>query len=153
MCNIIPQAWNNHTVIVIFQHELFVHSFQHNVWRVTVLRLPLFTYYLAHRWMVSCLLNSIFKLKEQTICNVYSIIPEAWNIQACKYMQACGIHVVSQVTWKNTWECSGNRVAILDYFNLDLDFWWSKLFLIYFLSFLDLIPEEKVATLSGLLDA
>ena len=34
--------------------------------------------------MVSYLLNSIFKLKEQTICNVYSIIPEAWNMQACK---------------------------------------------------------------------
>ena len=57
------------------------------IWRVTavaVLHLPLFTYYQANRRMISYLLNSIFKLKEQTICNVYSIIPEAWNIQACR---------------------------------------------------------------------
>ena len=26
MCSIIPEAWNIHTVIVVFQHELFVHS-------------------------------------------------------------------------------------------------------------------------------
>ena len=26
MCSIIPEAWNIHTVIVKFQHELFVHS-------------------------------------------------------------------------------------------------------------------------------
>ena len=51
---------------------------------ITVLCLPLFTYYLANRRLVSYLLNSIFKLKEQTICNVHSIIPEAWNIKACK---------------------------------------------------------------------
>ena len=51
-----------------------------HVWCVTVLRLPLFAYYLAHCQMVSYILNSIFKLKE-TICNMYSIIPEAWNIQ------------------------------------------------------------------------
>ena len=54
------------------------------VWRVIVLHLPLFAYYLANRRMVSYLLNNIFKLKEQTIFNQYSIIPEAWNTQACK---------------------------------------------------------------------
>ena len=26
MCSITPEAWNIHTVIVMFQHELFVHS-------------------------------------------------------------------------------------------------------------------------------
>ena len=26
MCSIIPEAWNIHTVIVMFQHELVVHS-------------------------------------------------------------------------------------------------------------------------------
>ena len=36
--------------------------------------------------MVSYILNSIFKLKEQTICNVDSIILEVWNIQACKFI-------------------------------------------------------------------
>ena len=36
-----------------------------------------------HR-MLCYLLNSIFKLKEQTFLKVYSIIPETWNIQACK---------------------------------------------------------------------
>ena len=78
MCSLIPEAWNIHTVIVMFQHDLFVHN---------VAALPhlahhcaLFTYYLANRQMVSYLLNSIFKLKEQTICNMCGIIPEAWNI-------------------------------------------------------------------------
>ena len=85
MCSIIPEAWNIHTVIVMFQHELFITSLRRcYVWHVTVLCLPLFTNYLANRRMVSYLLNSIFKLKEQAICNMYSIIPEAYNIQACK---------------------------------------------------------------------
>ena len=44
----------------------------------------LFTYYLANRQMESYLLNCIFKLKWQTIYNVYSIIQESWNIQASK---------------------------------------------------------------------
>ena len=129
VCSIIPEAWNIHTVIVMFQHDCSFIVLQHcHVWHITVLRLPLFTYYLVHRRMVSCLLNSIFKLKEQTICNVYSIIPEAWNIHACKYMHSCGIHVVTQLTWKNTQQCSGSRVAILDYliqiqiFGDDLDY-------------------------------
>ena len=39
-----------------------------HIWRVTVLCLPLFTYYLANHRMVSYLINRIFKLKEQTIC-------------------------------------------------------------------------------------
>ena len=84
MYSIIPEAWNIHTVIVMFQHELFVHRVA-----MSGTSLCFNTYYLVHRRMVSCLLNSIFKLKEQTICNVYSIIPEAWNIQAC------GIYVVT----------------------------------------------------------
>ena len=49
-------------------------------------------------------IKQYFQIKEQKICNVYSITPEARNIQACKYMQACGIHVVTQMTWKNTRE-------------------------------------------------
>ena len=50
MCSIIPKAWNIHTVIAMFQHELFVHALRRcHVLRITVLRLPLFTYYLAHR--------------------------------------------------------------------------------------------------------
>ena len=48
----------------------------------TVLRLTWFTYYLANWRIESYLLNNIFKLKEQTIYNVYSVVPEAWNIQA-----------------------------------------------------------------------
>ena len=47
--------------------------------------------------MVSYLLN-IFELK-WTICNVYSIIPEAWNIQTCKCLTSyrySGIHVATQ---------------------------------------------------------
>ena len=78
MCSIIPEALNIHPVIVMFQHELFVHSIAAcHVWRITVLCSPLSTYYLVNRQMVPYLLNSIFKLKEQTICNVYNIIPEA----------------------------------------------------------------------------
>ena len=74
----------------MFQHKSFV--FVHGIaalprlarhW-LTELCLPLFTYYLANRRMVSYLLTSIFKLKLQTICNVYSIIQESWNIQASK---------------------------------------------------------------------
>ena len=60
-----------------------VRSWCCRVWCITLLCLRT-TYYLANCWMVSYLLNSIFKLKWQTISNVYSIIPEAWNIQACK---------------------------------------------------------------------
>ena len=117
MCSIIPEAWYIHTVIVMFQHELFIHS-------VAALQLlvrhcaslPLFTYYLANRRMVSHLLNSTFKLKEQTICNVYSIIPEAWNIQACKCFTVLWHTRGDTAAWKNTRECSGNRVVILDLF-------------------------------------
>ena len=57
--------------------------------------------------MVSYLLNIIFKLK-QTIGNVYSIIPEAWNIQAFlgftpvfKSYRYSGIHVAMLLTSKN----------------------------------------------------
>ena len=32
--------------------------------------------------MLSYLINSVFKLKSQAICNMCSIIPEAWNIHA-----------------------------------------------------------------------
>ena len=110
MCSIIPEAWYIHIVIVMFQHELFIHSV------AIVLRLPLFTNYLANRRMVSHLLNSIFKLKEQTICNVYSIIPEAWNIQACKCFTILWHTCGDTAAWKNTRECSGNRVVILDLF-------------------------------------
>ena len=50
---------------------------------VLLLAAALFAYYLPNRQMVYYLLNSIFKLK-LTICNVYSVIQEEWNIQVCK---------------------------------------------------------------------
>ena len=87
-----------------------------------MLYLPLFTYYLANRRMVSYLLNSIFKLKEQTICNVYSIIPEAWNIQACNCLTVLW-HTCGDAADREEYSrVSGNRVAILDYFYQDQDF-------------------------------
>ena len=52
---------------------------------VSLTRSALFTYYLANRRMVYYL-NSIFKLKI-TICNVYSVIQEACNIQARKWLE------------------------------------------------------------------
>ena len=76
----------------------------------------LFTYYLANHRMVSYLLNSIFNLKEQTICNVYSIMPEAWNIQCCKCFTVLW-HTRGETADMEEYSCSGNRVAILDYFN------------------------------------
>ena len=99
----------------MFQHELFVHS-------VAALprRCASFTFvYILPSKSPNCILfiKQYFQIKIINDLHVYSIIPEAWNIQAC------GIHVVMQLTWTNTLECSGNRVAILDYFNLDLDFW------------------------------
>ena len=121
ICNvhsIIPEAWNVHTVIVMLQYEFFVQS---------VVALPRLAHHCALFTFVYILpcksLNGIlfikqyFQIKRTTICNVYSIIPEAWNIHACKYIQACGIHMVTQLTWKNTRECSGNSVAILDYWS------------------------------------
>ena len=121
MCSIIPEAYNIHTVVVMFQYELFIHGVA-----TSDVSLCLFTYYLANRQMVSYLLNGIFRLKEQTICNVYNIIPKAWNIQACKCLTVLWHtrgDAADSLTWNNTRECSGNRVAIPDYFNLDLDFW------------------------------
>ena len=118
-----PEAWNIHTVVVMFQHELFVHSI------VVLPRLArhcdLFTYYLENRRMVSYLLNSIFKLKEQTICNVYSIIPEAWNMQACKCFtglwhtrdDTADMEEYSRVFWQQGCHsrlfCSRNRFLVM----------------------------------------
>ena len=58
--------------------------------------------------MVSYLLNSVFKLKEQTICDVYSKITEALNIQACKCLtvlwhtpgDAADMEEYSRVFWQ-----------------------------------------------------
>ena len=36
--------------------------------------------------MVLLFIKEYFQIKWQTICNMYSIIPEAWNIQACKHL-------------------------------------------------------------------
>ena len=96
-------SWHD---LVLFQHESFSHGvvlLRCHVWRVSVLCLPLFTYYLANHRMVFYLLNSIFKLKSQTICNVYSIIieVEVWNFQACKCHRYSGIHVVTSLTPRN----------------------------------------------------
>ena len=63
---------------------------------------------------------------------MYSIIPEAYDIQGFKYLTFTVAYTgdeVMQLTRKNTRECSSIRVAILYYINLDLDFWWwSRLF-------------------------
>ena len=91
MCSIIPEAWNIHTVIVMFQHELFVHSVAALPHLVRHCSLFNFVYILPSASPNgNFFIKQYFKLKEQTICNVYNIIPEAWNIQACEYMQACG---------------------------------------------------------------
>ena len=124
MCSIIPEASNIHTVIVMFQHELFIHSIAVLPCLAHHCALFTFVYILPSKLqMVSYLLNSIFKLKEQTICNVYSIIPEHGTFNPANVLQYCAVHVVTQLTCKNARECFGNRVAILDYFNLDTDFW------------------------------
>ena len=52
--------------------------------------------------------GSMIPLKEQIICNVYSIIPEAWNIQACKCLtvlwhthgDAADMEQYSRVFWQ-----------------------------------------------------
>ena len=82
MCRLIAEAWSIHTVIVMFQHELFVHSDAALVRHCDSLT---FVYILPPELPNGILfINRIFKLKEQTSCNVYNIISEAWNIQACK---------------------------------------------------------------------
>ena len=85
MCSIIPEAWNIHTVIM-FQHALFVHS---------VAALPRLACHCASFTFVYILpsesLNGIlfikqyFQIKRTNNLQRVCIIPEAWNIQACKY--------------------------------------------------------------------
>ena len=59
----IPDAWNIHAVIVMFQHESFIHGIAELPRHCFVSLFLHTTYYLAGSWIVSYLLNSVFKLK------------------------------------------------------------------------------------------
>ena len=128
MCSIIPEAWNIHTIIVMLQHELFVHS---------VAALPCLAHHCALFTFVyilpSELPNVILFIKQyfqikgtNNLQRVPMVYQNHGTFRPVNVLQYCGIHVddvVMQLTWNNTQECSGNMVAILDYFHLDLYFW------------------------------
>ena len=79
-------SWHD---LVSFQHESFIHGIAASLCFVS---LCLHTrYYLANGILF---IEQYFQIKI-TICNMYSIIPEAWNIQACK----CLTDTVAYTWW------------------------------------------------------